>query len=88
LALLAARRFLSSSATTFLRSTIAVDFTVRESLRLTRSIGAYVNGIVPAEVAPSPSPQASRRDGAFEYGLACILDAAERRRSSKRRAKP
>jgi len=108
--LLAARRFLSPGATAFLQANVAAHlaagFTVRESLRLTRSIGAYVNGIVLAEVAPSPSLQAASRgddrqwketaaalkhpdlDGAFEYGLACILDGAERRRSSKRRAKP
>ena len=99
--LLATRRFLSPGATAFLQANIAAHvaagFTVREALRLTRSIGAYINGIVLAEVAPSPAPQSSlpsgtaaalklpALDGAFEYGLACILDGAQRRLPNGRR---
>jgi AcrR family transcriptional regulator len=108
--LLAARRFLSPGALAFLQVNIAAHaaagFTAREALRLTRSIGAYVNGIVLAEVAPSPVVQHSSfassvvddrqrqemaealktpaLDGAFEYGLACILDGAENRLPKKR----
>jgi hypothetical protein len=49
-----------------------------------------------AEVAPSPAPQSSlpeetaaalklpALDGAFEYGLACILDGAHKRLPNKR----
>jgi AcrR family transcriptional regulator len=102
-ALLATRRFLSPGAAAFLQANIAAHlaagFTVREALRLTRSIGAYVNGIVLAEVAPSPAPQSSlpeetaaalklpALDGAFEYGLACILDGAQKRLPNKRRGR-
>jgi AcrR family transcriptional regulator len=101
--LLATRRFLSPGATAFLQANIAAHlaagFTAREALRLTRSIGAYINGIVLAEVAPSPAPQSSlpeetaaalklpALDGAFEYGLACILDGAEKRLPNKRRGR-
>jgi TetR/AcrR family transcriptional regulator, tetracycline repressor protein len=101
--LLATRRFLSPGATAFLQANIAAHlaagFTVREALRLTRSIGAYINGIVLAEVAPSPAPQSSlpeetaaalklpALDGAFEYGLACILDGAHKRLPNKRRGR-
>jgi AcrR family transcriptional regulator len=102
-ALLATRRFLSPGAAAFLQANIAAHlaagFTAREALRLTRSIGAYVNGIVLAEVAPSPAPQSSlpeetaaalklpALDGAFEYGLACILDGAQKRLPNKRRGR-
>jgi len=102
-ALLATRRFLSPGATAFLQANIAAHlaagFTAREALRLTRSIGAYINGIVLAEVAPSPAPQSSlpeetaaalklpALDGAFEYGLACILDGAQKRLPNKRRGR-
>jgi AcrR family transcriptional regulator len=67
--------------------------------RLTRSIGAYINGIVLAEVAPSPAQQSSlpsetaaalklpALDGAFEYGLACILDGAQKRLPNKHRGR-
>jgi AcrR family transcriptional regulator len=98
--LLATRRFLSPGATAFLQANIAAHlaagFTVREALRLTRSIGAYTNGIVLAEAAPSPAPQSSlpeetaaalkmpALDDAFEYGLACILDGAQKRLPNKR----
>jgi TetR/AcrR family transcriptional regulator, tetracycline repressor protein len=101
--LLATRRFLSPGATAFLQANIAAHlaagFTVREALRLTRSIGAYMNGIVLAEVAPSPAPQSSlpeetaaalklpALDSAFEYGLACILDGAQKRLPNKRRGR-
>jgi AcrR family transcriptional regulator len=101
--LLATRRFLSPGAAAFLQANIAAHlaagFTVREALRLTRSIGAYINGIVLAEVAPSPAPQSSlpeetaaalklpALDGAFEYGLACILDGAHKRLPNKRRGR-
>jgi AcrR family transcriptional regulator len=101
--LLATRRFLSPGATAFLQANIAAHlaagFTAREALRLTRSIGAYINGIVLAEVAPSPAPQSSlpeetaaalklpALDGAFEYGLACILDGAQKRLPNKRRGR-
>jgi AcrR family transcriptional regulator len=102
--LLAARRFLSPGALDFLQANIAAHvaagFSTREALRLTRSLGGFVNGIVMAEVAPSPFVQAAslppigqvlderqwsetlealRRpalDGAFEFGLACLLDGA------------
>ena len=62
--LLATRRFLSPGAAAFLQANVAAHlaagFTVREALRLTRSIGAYINGIVLAECSPpSPSPQTS-----------------------------
>ena len=101
--LLATRRFLSPGAAAFLQANIAAHlaagFTAREALRLTRSIGAYINGIVLAEVAPSPAPQSSlpeetaaalklpALDGAFEYGLACILDGAQKRLPNKRRGR-
>ena len=101
--LLATRRFLSPGAAAFLQANIAAHlaagFTVREALRLTRSIGAYINGIVLAEVAPSPSQQTSlpaetaaalklpALDGAFEYGLACILDGAQKRLPNKHRGR-
>jgi AcrR family transcriptional regulator len=101
--LLATRRFLSPGASAFLQANIAAHlaagFTVREALRLTRSIGAYINGIVLAEVAPSPAQQSSlpaataaalrlpALDGAFEYGLACILDGAQKRLPNKRRGR-
>jgi len=102
--LLAARRFLSPGAFDFLQANIAAHvaagFATREALRLTRSLGGFVNGIVMAEVAPSPFVQSAslppigqvlderqwsetlealRRpalDGAFEFGLACLLDGA------------
>ena len=105
---LAARRFLSPGAFAFLQANIAAHvaagFSTREALRLTRSIGGFVNGIVMAEVAPSPFVQSAamppvgpvlderqwsetltalRRpalDGAFEFGLACLLDGASRTR--------
>jgi AcrR family transcriptional regulator len=101
--LLATRRFLSPGASAFLQANIAAHlaagFTVREALRLTRSIGAYINGIVLAEVAPSPALQPSlpsemaaalklpALDGAFEYGLACILDGAQKRLPNRRRGR-
>jgi AcrR family transcriptional regulator len=99
--LLATRRFLSPGATRFLQANIAAHraagFTVREALRLTRSIGAYINGIVLAETAATPQAQSSlpddmaaalklpALDGAFEYGLACMLDGAQNRLPNKRR---
>ena len=101
--LLATRRFLSPGAAAFLQANIAAHFaaafTAREALRLTRSIGAYTNGIVLAEVAPSPAQQTSlpqemaaelklpALDGAFEYGLACILDGAQKPLPNKRRGR-
>jgi AcrR family transcriptional regulator len=101
--LLATRRFLSPGAAAFLQANLAAHlaagFTMREALRLTRSIGAYINGIVLAEVAPAPVPQSCLSeetaaalklpalDGAFEYGLACILDGAQKRLPNKRRGR-
>lgn len=114
---LAMRRFLSPGAFTFLQANIAAHvaagFSTREALRLTRSIGGFVNGIIMAEVAPSPFVQSAslpqkngqvldepqwsetlkalRRpalDGAFEFGLACLLDGALQQRpnpASRRR---
>lgn len=110
--LLAARRFLSPGAVAFLEANIAAHvaagLSIRDALRLTRGIGGFVNGIVTAEVAPSPfvpstklpparrslderqwseTLQALRRpalDGAFEFGLACLLDGALPRRGSGR----
>lgn len=107
--LLAARRLLSHGAVAFLRANIAAHlaagFSAREALRVTRSLGAYVNGMVLAEVAPTPpidlsagrpasgEPLETRLwdetvaalgapalDGAFDYGLACLIDGIERRR--------
>lgn len=106
--LLAARRFLSQQAFAFLQANIAAHiaagFSSREALRLTRSIGGFVNGIIVAEVAPSPivrsaalpptgqaldqrhwsetleALQRPALDGAFEFGLACLLDGALQRR--------
>ena len=106
--LLAARRFLSPGAFAFLQANIAAHiaagFSTREALRLTRSIGGFVNGIVMADVAPSPFVQSTslpaigrvlddrqwsetlealRRpalDGAFEFGLACLLDGVLQQR--------
>lgn len=112
--LLATRRLLSPGAVAFLRANlaahVAAGFSVREALRATRSLGAYVNGMVLAEVAPRPpleSPagrttpgdpldgrqwgetvsalRAPALDGAFEYGLACLLDGLERRQPGVRR---
>jgi TetR/AcrR family transcriptional regulator, tetracycline repressor protein len=105
---LAMRRFLSPGAFAFLQANIAAHvaagFSTREALRLTRSIGGFVNGIIMAEVAPSPFVQsgslppigqvlderqwsetleALRRpalDGAFEFGLASLLDGALQQR--------
>jgi TetR/AcrR family tetracycline transcriptional repressor len=101
--LLATRRFLSPGATAFLQANIAAHlaagFTTRDALRLTRGIGAYINGIVLAEVAPSPAQQSSlpsetvaalklpALDGAFEYGLACILDGAQKSLPNRRRGR-
>jgi AcrR family transcriptional regulator len=115
--LLATRRLLSPGAVAFLRANIAAHlaagFSVREALRATRSLGAYVNGMVLAEVAPTPAidsaagksassePLDGRQwgetvsalhtpalDGAFDYGLACLLDGLGQRRppSERRRA--
>ena len=77
---------------------LAAGFTVCKALRLTHGIGAYINGIVLAEVAPSPAQQSSlpsaaaalklpALDGAFEYGLACILDGAQKRLPNKHRGR-
>ena len=101
--LLATRRFLSPGAAAFLQANIAAHLAaglkVREAVRLTRSIGAYMNGIVLAEVVPSPARQSSlpeetaaalklpALDIAFEYGLACILDGAQKRLPNKRRGR-
>lgn len=113
--LVGARRFLSPGAVDFLRAVIAANiaagFEVRQSVRLTRSVGAFVNGIVLTEVSP-PGELVPRRDaatpsrlsepvweevlgyvrqpaldGAFDYGLQCLLDGALMRlsgRSSRR----
>ena len=99
--LLATRCLLSPGAIAFLQANIAAHraagFTVREALRLTRSLGAYINGIVLAETAPTPQARSAlpeetaaalrlpALDGAFEYGLACILDGAQNRLPNKRR---
>lgn len=121
--LIAGRRFLSPSAVVFIQKTIAANriagFDLRQAARLTRTIGAAVNGIVLAELAaPALPPTAaakSRRtepgrgvaeppaleeddwnavlrffsrpelDGAFEYGLGCLLDGALRTRRDARR---
>lgn len=106
--LLATRRLLSPGAIAFLRANmaahLAAGFSIREALRATRSLGAYVNGMVLAEVAPAPAidsaagapapsgPLDGRQwgetvsalgapalDGAFDYGLACLLDGLEQR---------
>ena len=107
--LIAGRRFLSPSAIVFIQKTIAANriagFDLRQAARLTRTVGAAVNGIVLAELAaPALSPPIvvepertgdSRSDlgekdwsevlrlfsrpaldGAFEYGLGCLLDGA------------
>lgn len=56
--LLAARRFHSPGAFVFIEANVAAHlsagFDIRQAVRLTRSIGAFVNGMVMAEVAPSP----------------------------------
>jgi AcrR family transcriptional regulator len=112
--LIAGRRFLSPGAIVFIQTTIAANriagFDLRQAARLTRTVGAAVNGIVLAELAapalPPPAFAKSRRaeperagaappaleekdwnevlrffsrpelDGAFEYGLGCLLDGA------------
>lgn len=115
--LLATRRLLSPGAIAFLRANIAAHlaagFCIREALRATRSLGAYVNGMVLAEVAPTPTIdstsgtpwpgapldgrqwgetvsalQKSALDGAFDYGLACLLDGLEQRRPTSGRRRP
>lgn len=115
--LLATRRLLSPGATAFLRANIAAHlaagFSVRDALRATRSLGAYVNGMVLAEVAPTPTidsatarstpsePLDGRQwgetvsalrapalDGAFDYGLACLLDGLGQRRAPSKRRRP
>lgn len=104
--LVAARRFLSPGAIAFVQATVAASraagFDLRQAVRLTRSIGGYVNGVVLLEIAPpalEPSAAAAiavqtldaaewkevrahlarpNLDGAFEVGLACLLDGALR----------
>jgi AcrR family transcriptional regulator len=112
--LLATRRLLSRGTVALLRANLAAPlaagFSVREALRATRSLGAYINGMVLAEVAPTPSLDSAARepesgasldgrqwgetvsalrapalDGAFDYGLACLLDGLERRQPNVRR---
>lgn len=114
--LLSARRFHSPGAFAFIAANIAAHrsagFDTRQALRLTRSIGAFVNGMVMAEVAPAPFTDRKggtppiggnaldtrawaetvrflRRpalDGAFEHGLALLLDGvAGRLRPADRR---
>ena len=121
--LIAGRRFLSPSAVVFIQKTIAANriagFDLRQAARLTRTIGAAVNGIVLAELAaPALPPTAAAKsgrtepgrgvaeppaleekdwnavlrffshpelDGAFEYGLGCLLDGALRTRRDARR---
>lgn len=111
--LVAARRFLSPGAIVFIQKTIAANriagFDLRQAARLTRTIGASVNGIVLAELAapalatPGRSDAAERvleekdwnhvlrffsrpeLDGAFEYGLGCLLDGALQTRRDARR---
>lgn len=108
---LATRRFLSPGATAFLQANIATHiaagFDARGALRATRSLGAFVNGAVLAEVAPSPFDQLASEprppdrtidarhwvetvaalqrpelDGAFEYGLAALLDGLQAQRAA------
>lgn len=104
--LVGARRFLSPGAIAFIQGIVAANleagFDLRGAVRLTRSVGAFVNGIVLMEVTPpAPAPgdvptsilaaaQWQRAlgfiarpalDGAFEYGLGCLLDGAWRSRS-------
>lgn len=121
--LIAGRRFLSPSAVVFIQKTIAANriagFDLRQAARLTRTIGAAVNGIVLAELAapalPPTDAAKSRRtepdragdalhtlgeedwndvlryfsraelDGAFEYGLGCLLDGALQTKRGARR---
>jgi hypothetical protein len=74
--LLAARRIHSAGAFAFIAANIAAHrsagFDTRQALRLTRSIGAFVNGMVMAEVAPAPF--ADRMGGASPIELS-VLDA-------------
>lgn len=105
--LIGARRFLSPGAVAFMQAVIAANlaagFDLRHSVRLTRGIGAFVNGIVltevspPADAAPRALAEGARRlaapvwqevlgyvrqpalDGAFDYGLQCLLDGAHNR---------
>lgn len=105
--LVAARRFLSPGSIDFIQTVIAAcriaGFDLRQAARLTRTVGACVNGIVLAEIAaPALGPQRNHDgaaiaphtldendwnevlrlfgrpalDGAFEYGLACLIDGA------------
>lgn len=102
--LVAARRFLSPGAVAFIQKTIAANriagFDLRQAARLTRTIGACLNGIILAELAAPALSAPDRRDtapsglaekewkdvlrffgrpeldGAFEYGLGCLLDGA------------
>lgn len=121
--LIAGRRFLSPGAIYFIQRTIAANriagFDLRQAARLTRTVGAAINGIVLAELAAPALPPAaavkSRRtepdragdaphalaeedwndvlrffsrpklDGAFEYGLGCLLDGALQTRRDARR---
>lgn len=107
--LVGARRFLSPGAIAFIQGIVAANlaagFDLRCAVRLTRSVGAFVNGIVLMEVTPPASaptqevgvPKSilapaqwqralgfiarSSLDGAFEYGLGCLLDGAWQSRS-------
>ena len=102
--LLAERRFHSPGAFVFIEANVAAHlsagFDIRHAVRLTRSIGAFVNGMVMAEVAPPPLAERTEHvppvefsrldadtwaetmrclrrpalDGAFEHGLALLLD--------------
>lgn len=93
------RRFRAPGALAFMEANLkvltAAGFDLRGSVRLTRTIGGFVNGITLAEIARSKGARAApavdalplvRRaepflrdaamDGAFDFGLALILDAA------------
>jgi AcrR family transcriptional regulator len=74
--LLAARRFHSPGAFVFIEANVAAHlsagFDVRQAVRLTRSIGAFVNGMVMAEVAPPPLAERTEHVPPVELNL---LDA-------------
>jgi AcrR family transcriptional regulator len=115
--LVGARRVLSPAAMTFVQRTIATHlvagFDLRQAVRLTRSIGAFVNGVVLVETAApalgyssatgAAEPGLDQRqwhaaldhfarpalDGAFEYGLSCLLDGAlQKLRTGEKRSGP
>ncbi|HET6157172.1 MAG TPA: TetR/AcrR family transcriptional regulator C-terminal domain-containing protein [Dongiaceae bacterium] len=78
--LLVARRYRARGSFAFFESNLrvlsAAGFTLREALRLTRTIGSFVNGLLLAEIAGGSSGRGDRMARTLHSDLPLLAKAA------------